>query len=327
LIVRLDILNPILYSRTVIDQLLWPEAKAEALVRVIIKHPPPISLIDTWGKTRMKVPEESQGIGASVLPILEKLPILSRYARTSGWHYVISWLHRLTGIGLVIILTLHLYARSSVQTSAGSNAAMNVLASPIFLFLVWASSLAVSFHALNGGRLILYELFGRRSDAATIRWIFGLSTAYAAIVGLLMILKNQSVSALFFWLITFCIGAVTAYAVECRMSHLRHSLFWKLQRISGAFLFTSVPAYLFFLYLNPVLADVTRTGIALMQDIFIRVVTLALVVSALYHAGYGLFSIAADYTSSRIVRVAMTALIIAIIIVLGALAFSFIFSL
>jgi succinate dehydrogenase hydrophobic anchor subunit len=63
-----------------------------------------------------------------------------------------------------------------------------------------------------------------------------------------------------------------------------------------------------------------------LQNGFIRVVSVSLAVSTLYHAGYGLFSIAADYTSSRTVRAGMTALIIAVIAVLGGLAFRFIFS-
>ena len=274
----------------------------------------------------MKDPEESQGFGASLLPILEKLPVLTRYAKTHGWYYVISWLQRFTGVWLFISLMVHMYILSSRQTPNVFNTAMKISDLPIFVFLAWASSLVLGFHALNGGRLILYELFGKRSDQAMIRWTFGLSVTYAAIVGFLMIVKNQSVSALFFWLITFCVGAVTAYAVECRMTKARHSLFWKLQRISGAFLFTSVPAYLIFLALNPVLADGAQDAMTRMQNTFIRVVTLTLAVSALYHAGYGLFSIAADYASTRTVRVGMTALIVAVIAVLGGVAFRFIFS-
>jgi succinate dehydrogenase/fumarate reductase cytochrome b subunit len=112
----------------------------------------------------MKVSEEDQGIGFSLLPILEKLPVLSRYAKTHGWDYVISWLQRLTGIWLFIAFMVHLYTLSSGQTSDIYPAGMNIPARPIFVFLAWASSLVVGFHALNGGRLILYELFGRRSD-------------------------------------------------------------------------------------------------------------------------------------------------------------------
>jgi len=269
----------------------------------------------------MKVPKEGQGVGASLLPILEKLPVLSRYAKTRGWFYVISWLHRFTGIWLFVALMVHMYTLSSWQTPNVFNTDMKTPVQPIFVFLAWASSLVVSFHALNGGRVILYELFGKRSDEAMIRWTFGLSVTYAAIVGLLLIMKNQSVSALFFWLMTFCTGAVTAYAVECRIARVRHSLFWKLQRISGAFLFTAIPAYFLFLYLNPVLADGTGAGFTRLQNAFIQVVFLSLGVSTLYHAGYGLFSIAADYTSSGITRAGMTAFIVVVIAVLAVLAF------
>jgi succinate dehydrogenase hydrophobic anchor subunit len=221
---------------------------------------------------------------------------------------------------------VYLYALSSVQTSDVTNARMEVIASSIFLFLAWASSLVVSFHALNGGRLILYELFGRRNDADMIRWIFGLSAAYVAMVGLLMVMKNQHVSAFFFWLTAFFSGGIAAYVVASRLLRKRHSIFWKLQRISGGFLFVTVPAYLLFLYLNPGEADGAQGAIERVQNVFTRLVLLTLATSALYHAGYGLFSIAADYTSSRITRTGMTALIVVVFAVLAVLAFRLIWS-
>ena len=274
----------------------------------------------------MKDPEESQGIGAPLLPILEKLPVLSRYAKTRGWFYVISWLHRFTGIWLFIALMVHMYTLSSLQTPDVTHAKMKGIVSSIFLFLAWASSLVVSFHALNGCRLILYELFGRRNDADMTRWVFGLSAAYAAMVGLMMMMKDQHVSAFFFWLMAFFFGAIAAYVVASRLWEKRHSVLWKLQRISGAFLFITVPAYLFFLYLNPVLAEGAQGAIVRMQNVFTRLVTLTLATLALYHAGYGLFSIAADYTSSGITRAGMTALIVVVIAVLAVLAFRLIWS-
>ncbi|HSB05575.1 MAG TPA: hypothetical protein VLK23_10305 [Thermodesulfobacteriota bacterium] len=274
----------------------------------------------------MKDPEEGQGIGASLLQIIEKLPVLSFYAKTRGWFYVISWLHRFTGIWLFFALMVHLYTLSSLQTPDVYNADGKMPVQPIFVFLAWASSLVVSFHALNGGRLILYELFGKRSDEAMTRWTFGLSVTYAVIVGLLMIMKNQSISAFFFWLMAFFSGVIAAYVVGSRIWKKRHSVLWKLQRISGAFLFTAVPAYLLFLYLNPVLTDGAGSGFVRLQNGFIRFAFLSLAMSTFYHAGYGLFSIAADYTSSRTVRTGMTALIIAVIAVLSVLAFRLILS-
>ena len=269
----------------------------------------------------MKVAGEHRGIGGSLMSTLERLPILSCYAKTRGWHYVISWLHRLTGIGLILLLMVHLYTLSLTQTSDVTNANMEVIALPIFLFLAWASSLVVSFHALNGGRLILYELFGRRNDAGMIRWTFGLSAAYAAVVGLMMMMKNQRVSAFFFWLMAFSSAAIAAYVVASRLWKKRHSVPWKLQRISGAFLFITVPAYLLFPYLNPGEAEGAQGALLWMQNGFTRLIVLMLTALTLYHAGYGLFSIAADYISSRITRTGMTALIVLAMAVLAVLAF------
>jgi len=274
----------------------------------------------------MENPGESRGRDTSFMPILERLPILSWYARTRGWYYVISWLHRFTGIGLLIILIVYMYILSSLQAPDVDPAKMKVIVSPIFLLLAWASSLVVSFHALNGGRLVLYELFGKRDDADMIRWIFGLSAAYAAMVGLMMAMNNQRVSAFFFWLMAFSLGAIAAYVVASRIWKKRHSVLWKLQRISGAFLFVTVPAYLLFSYLNPGEADGAQRVIVGVQNVFARLVFLTLATCALYHAGYGLFSIVADYTSSGRTRVGMTALIIVLIAVLAVSVFRLILS-
>jgi succinate dehydrogenase hydrophobic anchor subunit len=274
----------------------------------------------------MKIPGESRGIGTSSMPILERMPVLSWYAKTRGWYYVISWIHRFTGIGLIVVLIVHLYILSSLQTPDVDPAWMKVIVSPIFLFLAWASSLLVGFHALNGGRLILYELFGKRDDADMVRWIFGLSVAYAAMIGLMMVVNNQHASAFFFWLIAFSLGAIAAYVVASRLWGKRHSVLWRLQRISGAFLFITVPAYLLFSYLNPNEADGAQEAVVGMQSVFTRLVFLILAAWTLCHAGYGLFSIAADYASSGRIRVGVTALIIVVIAVLAVSAFRLISS-
>lgn len=273
----------------------------------------------------MKIPEESQRNGAWWLPILEKLPVISCYAQTRGWHYLISWLHRLTGIGLVIYLIVHLYTLSLLPMPDLYNAQLKMMAWPLFLFLAWVASLLVGFHALNGGRLLLYELFGQRNDAAMLRWTFGLVFAYAAMVGLIMIMKNQSASPVFFWMVASFAGAVTTYAVWARIWKSRHAVLWKLQRISGAFLLVTAPAYLLFLYLNQGDAD-AQANVARMQSSFVRIALLAMAAAALYHAGYGLFSILADYVSARLARAGITALIVVVFAVLTFLAFRAILS-
>jgi len=272
----------------------------------------------------MNTPGESRRIGASLVSILERLPVLSYYAKTRGWHYVISWLHRFTGVSLMLVLMMYVYSLSSLLVGNISNARMKVIFSPIFILLAWISSLPMSFHALNGGRLILYELFGRRNDEEMIHWIFGLTAAYAVMIGLMMVMKNQHASAFFFWLMAAFSGAVAAYIVASRIRGKRHSALWKLQRISGAFLFITAPAYLLFWCLNPGQINGIQEVAAGAQNFFVRLVALAAITGALSHAGYGLFSIGSDYTSSRITRVGMTALVIAIIAVLAVLAFRFI---
>jgi len=261
----------------------------------------------------MRVSEQGQGSGAFWPPILERLPFLSRWARNRGWHYVLAWLHRITGIWLVVALATHIYDLSPAPGAAGTEAP-----SPLMAFIAWTTAAAAGFHALNGGRLILYELFGNRNDAALVRWTFGLSAAYAALVGFLMIAKNQSASALFFWLMAFFAGAVAAYAAACRIWKSRHSALWMLQRIGGAFLLIAVPAYLLFLRLDPGAADHARAAVARMQDnIFTWFVLLALAAASLYHAGYGLFSVMADYVAARRARAGLAALIAAIIAILA----------
>jgi succinate dehydrogenase hydrophobic anchor subunit len=273
----------------------------------------------------MKVPGESRGIEAFLMPILYRLPVLSCYAKTRGWPYLMSWLHRVTGIGLILILTVHLCTLASEQMPDFYN--MNkAVPSSSCLFLAWASSLVVGFHALNGGRILLYELFGSRGDPGMIRWVFGLTAAYAVMVGLMMILRNQHASAFFFWLVVFFSGAVAAYVVASRTGKKRHSLLWRLQRISAAFLFITVPAYLLFSYLNPGEAAGAGEAIARIQHLFTRLVALTLAAGALYHAGYGLFSIAADYTHSTAARTGITAIIFVLIAALAVLALRLIIS-
>jgi succinate dehydrogenase/fumarate reductase cytochrome b subunit len=233
--------------------------------------------------------------------------IISCYARNRGWHYLISWLHRLTGVVLTITLTVCLYTLLLPQTSDSFTAKTTLPAGYLLTLLTWASSLVVGFHALNGGRLILYELFGIRNDAIMIRWTFSLTASYAVIVGIVMVLDNQRVSAPFFWLMTLSTSLAIACAVASRLSKSRHSFLWKLQRISGAFLFIAIPAYLLFTRMKPYVTDELRASVEPTYSVLTCAVFLAVAAPALYHALYGLFSIVADYLVSRTARAGLTA--------------------
>ena len=242
------------------------------------------------------------GAESPVLSLLERVPLVSFYAKTRGWHYIICWCNRIAGLLLVIWLWLHIYFLAFLYTPSSYDGNMKIFRYFIFAFLQWVLSLPVIFHAFNGGRLILYEVFGKRNDESMIRWMFGLSVLYIGVVGLLMIMGNQSVSPFFFWLLMLLTALICGYGVARKLWHSEHSIFWKLQRMSGAFLLVLVPAHLLFMHLNPSIGMEASVVIERMQNWFIKAVDLVLVVAALYHGGYGLFSVLSEYLPSQILR-------------------------
>jgi len=249
-----------------------------------------------------------------ILRQLERLPYVASYASTRGWPFIISWCNRVAGLLLVIWVWLHIYILGFLCTPSAFDEKMGVFKWVIFALLQWVLSIPVIFHALNGGRLILYEIFGKRNDETMIRWMLALSAVYVALVGLFMILDNQSVSPFLFWLLILVISIVIAYGVAQRIWRSDHAIFWKLQRISGAFLLVMVPAHLLFMHLNPSVGMEASVVIKRMQSWFIKVVDLALVVAALYHGGYGLFSVLSEFLSSRVLKVALGCVITLIVL-------------
>ena len=242
------------------------------------------------------------GAESPVLSLLEKLPVVSFYARTRGWHYIICWCNRIAGLLLVIWLWLHIYFLTFLYTPSAYDGNMRIFRYFIFAFLQWVLSLPVIFHAFNGGRLILYEVFGKRNDEPMLRWMIGLSVIYMGLLGFLMILGNQSTSPFFFWLLMLIGALICGYGVARKIWYTGHSILWKLQRISGAFLLVIVPAHLLFMHLNPSIGMEASVIIGRLQNWFIKAVDLVLVLAALYHGSYGLFSVLSEYLSSRILR-------------------------
>jgi succinate dehydrogenase hydrophobic anchor subunit len=240
---------------------------------------------------------------------LEQLPIVSFYARTRGWPYLIAWCHRLAGILLVLYACFHVYTLSLLEIPSRYNAKMLIFSSPFFIFLEWLLAVPVIFHALNGGRLILYEIFGNREDDTVIKWLLSISVIYVIFLGILMIAGNQSVSALFFWLAMLVAALSLAYIVALKTWHTAASYPWKLQRISGVFLLIMIPSHLIFMHLSAAAGHDAGVVIARMQSSFIKVVDAALILMVLFHGGYGLLSIAKDYLPTRLLQQISAAII------------------
>jgi succinate dehydrogenase hydrophobic anchor subunit len=216
---------------------------------------------------------------------------------------------------LVFFIWFHIYTLSSLSAPGGYESKMALYRIPILAFIEWALAVPVIFHALNGGRLILYESFRFRKDDLLLKWVAGLTLLYAAILAALMLMGNQSVSAVFFYLLALSAALTVAYGLYAHIRRTSHRWGWKLQRITGAFLLVMVPAHFLFMHLNPQVAKDAGEVVRRMQNPWLKLVDAALVVSALYHGGYGLISMLNDYAAAKIVRgVGMAAITVAMAI-------------
>jgi succinate dehydrogenase hydrophobic membrane anchor protein len=248
---------------------------------------------------------------------LQNLPVAAFYAKTRGWPFVIAWMHRIAGVLLAFYILIHIYTLSFLTTPHGYDSKMKAFGFFIFSFMEWLLAAPVIFHALNGGRLILYEIFGNRDDNRIIQWVFGLSATYVLLHAFLMIMGNQSVSPTFFWLTVFILSLCPVIAVTSKIWRIDGAASWKLQRISGAYLIIMIPAHLLFMHLQPSVGHEANLVIARMQNMFIKLVDITLVIAVLYHAGYGLISISKDYIKSAGLQKGLSLLIIFILAVLG----------
>ncbi len=247
-----------------------------------------------------------------ILSALENIPIVSFYAKTRGWPFVIAWIHRICGILVFFYIGLHIYTLSLLATPVAYDAKMNLFSSFPFVVLEWLLAVPVIFHAFNGGRLILYEIFGIRKDESMIRWVLALSTIFILLLGLLMVWGNQTVSPVFFWLIMLAAGILPSYLVASKTWNVAAAIAWKLQRISGAYLIVMIPAHLLFMHLQPAVGHEAGIVIARMQNDFIQFVDMTLVIGVLYHAGYGLTAIIRDYLRSSLIQTGLVLLFLMI---------------
>ena len=230
-----------------------------------------------------------------------KLPgvgYLKTVARTRGWHYVASWGHRITGVMLVGYVWIHTITMSSLTNPELFKSKMDFLTAWLPLFCEWLLAVPVIYHALNGGRLLLYELFGNRKDREVLTWVLGLSTVYLLLLGFFMVIGTEQVSSVFFWVYTVFVSVFLSYLVLVRLKRSGASIWWKMQRLTAAFMLLMVPAHMLFMHLDPTVGKSLEVIIARMDSIFIKLIDLLLIISAMYHGAYGLIGICRDYVSA-----------------------------
>jgi succinate dehydrogenase hydrophobic anchor subunit len=223
---------------------------------------------------------------------------LQSLARARGWPYIGAWAHRISGVMLVLYAGLHIMTLASLRTPELFEQKMNLFAALMPGFIEWFLAVPVIYHALNGGRLILYELFGNRNEQLLLRWVLRLSSVYLLLLAVFMLLGNQTVSPILFW--AYC-GSVSLFITYLTLARLRGSgisLGWKLQRITAAFLHFMIPAHMLFMHLDPVIGRDVQVIIERMNHGLIRLIDLALLITLLYHAAYGILGICRDYVIS-----------------------------
>jgi len=247
-----------------------------------------------------------------ILKKLESLPLVGFYAKTRGWYFVLAWAHRAAGILLILFVWFHIYTLTALATPEVFTAKMQCFQGVFFVFMGWSLAVPVIFHALNGGRLILYEVFYSRADDAITRGILISSVLYVGLLGLMMIMGDQTVSPFLFWLCLLVMSLSLSYLTGLKTWPGKNSSGWKLQRITGSFLLPMIPAHLLFMHLQPAIGHDAGIIIARMQHAFIKVVDLAILGSGLYHGGYGLLSIVKDYLTAGFLHGCCAILIIVV---------------
>jgi len=195
-----------------------------------------------------------------------------------------------------------------------------------FNVLAWLLAFPVIFHALNGGRLILYESFGFRNERYLIGTVVGLSAIYLIALGILM---NQGVLITvreLFWGPVLLFSVLVCFILSWQLVKSKAGFGWKLQRISGSFLLLLIPAHMLFMHVHPDMAHSASVVINRMQIRMIQVIDLLLAAGVLFHGGYGLTSILHDYLTNRLLRTNCVIIIWIVVLYLMYLAINLVIS-
>ncbi len=209
----------------------------------------------------------------------------------------------------MLYVCFHILTMSGLNNPESFNATMKTFQRGPFFVLEWLLAVPVIFHAVNGGRLLLYELFENRQNRILIRWVLGLSFLYCGLLAVTMATGGQTVSAPFFWGYTGAAALCVSLITIQKLVQSPASFSWKLQRVTGAFLFLMVPAHMVFMHLNPAIGHDAQVITTRMNIFLIKLVDFSLMAGILFHGTYGLFSICRDYIVGSFVKAAVMALI------------------
>lgn len=108
----------------------------------------------------------------------------SRFQRYRIRTGMFSWLmHRLTGVGLVVYLIIHVWGLKALSDPDTFNALIAKYHSPIFKVGEFLLLVAVAYHAMNGLRIVLIDFLGWSPQQKRLFWTLGAVTAVIILVG------------------------------------------------------------------------------------------------------------------------------------------------
>jgi succinate dehydrogenase / fumarate reductase cytochrome b subunit len=115
-----------------------------------------------------------------VIPVSSTQEVLRYKKRVGMWAWM---LHRLTGLGLVAYLILHVWGLKAITNAEAYNALIASYHAPIFKAAEFGLLIAVVYHALNGVRIVLIDFMGWSPNQKRLFWTLGAVAALLIAVG------------------------------------------------------------------------------------------------------------------------------------------------
>lgn len=113
--------------------------------------------------------------------VIESSGRFQRYRIRTG---MFAWMmHRLTGVGLVVYLVIHIWGLKSLTDPAAFNALIAKYHAPIYKVGEFGLLVAVVYHALNGLRIVLIDFLGWSPNQKKLFWTLGAVAVVLMAVG------------------------------------------------------------------------------------------------------------------------------------------------
>ncbi|MEM6286079.1 MAG: succinate dehydrogenase, cytochrome b556 subunit [Bacteroidota bacterium] len=97
---------------------------------------------------------------------------------------MVAWiLHRLTGLGLVAYLAIHVWGLKAITNPEAYNALIASYHQPLFKVAEVGLLGAVVYHALNGLRIVLIDFMGWSPNHKKLFWTLGAVALVLVVVG------------------------------------------------------------------------------------------------------------------------------------------------